>query len=119
MKLITNKDQSKEAAIFLLNKRYGNLKEYRTEKYPKYVYYYRPTNKKIIMMLDLKNGHLWGLYDEIGSFLEIFFHYNYGEKQEVIKIWVEKAYNLMEITPQCIPPWAQWEVVEESYNLKK
>ena len=100
MKLIASKDQSKEAAIFLLNKRFGNLKEYRSEKDPDSVFYYNPDNKEVLMEYNLKNGHLWVSYGQIWSFFQVLFHYNYGEIQEVIKIWVEETFNLKEVTPE-------------------
>ena len=99
MKHITSKEQSKEVAIFLLNKRYGDLKEYSIKKYPRTIFYSRPTDKKIIMEQDLKNKILYIRYDEIWLFLEMLFHYDYYEIQDVIKIWVKEFYNLKGVIP--------------------
>lgn len=93
MKLITNKEQSKEAAIFLLNRYYGYLEKSRLKRYPNTIAYYKSINE-ILMSYDIESKIFWVRYDEIWSFLENTFDYDFFEIKQIIKIWVVETYNL-------------------------
>lgn len=91
MKLITSKDQSKDAAIFILNKFYGDLKEYNNGTS---IAYYRDSDKKVIMVFSIKSEFLWVVYDEIWSILKMMFKFRFIEISEAVEEWVNKSYDL-------------------------
>jgi len=86
-----------QVVIKYLNKMYGDLEEYRTDKRPNSIFFVK--NKKVHMEQDLKNGMLWVGYDTIWSDLENTFSLEYDDVQSIIKKWVEVTYNLKGVTP--------------------
>ena len=54
---------------------------------------------KLPLFFYYQNGDCYINYDRIWSFFEDVFDYDYTEIQELIKIWLEKTYNLGELTP--------------------
>ncbi len=48
---------------------------------------------------DSENGVVWVSYGRIWSVLEKDFDLNYGEIEELIKVWLGETYNLMGLTP--------------------
>ena len=83
-----------------LNKCYGDLTEYRINKYPGSVFFVK--NKKVYMEQKVENGRLWIDENTIWSDLENLFSLEYNEIQSIIKKWVEEDYNLRGITPLII-----------------
>jgi hypothetical protein len=83
--------------IKYLNKMYGDLEEYKTDKYPNSIYFVK--GKKVYMEQDLKNRRLYVDYGIIWSDLGDTFSLKYNEIQSIITKWVEETYNLRGFTP--------------------
>ena len=83
--------------IKYLNKMYGDLEEYKTDKHPDSVFFVK--GKKIYMEQDLENDDLWIDYYTIWSDLENTFLLEYDEIQSIITKWVEETYKLRGVTP--------------------
>jgi hypothetical protein len=60
---------------------------------------YYVNKDKLPLFFYYQNGDCYINYDRIWSFFEDVFDYDYTEIQELIKIWLEKTYNLGELTP--------------------
>jgi hypothetical protein len=54
------------------------------------------------MIYDRKNGYVYINYDEIWSVLEDKFGLNYGEIQELTRVWLDEVYNLRGVTPESL-----------------
>ena len=98
MKYIITENKLEKAIIHFLNKRYGDLKVYKTYKYPDSVFFVK--NRKIYMDQDLENGDLFVDHTTIWLDLENLFSLEYDDIQSVIKKWVEEAYNIKGVTPK-------------------
>jgi hypothetical protein len=81
--------------IKYLNKLYGDLGEYKTDKYPDSVLFAR--GKKVYMEQDLENVALIVDYDTIWSDLENMFSLENDEIKSIINKWVEATYNLRSV----------------------
>ena len=60
---------------------------------------YRYKKGHNFMIYDRKNGYVYINYDEIWSVLEDKFGLNYGEIQELTRVWLDEVYNLRGVTP--------------------
>ena len=116
MKYIITENKMEKVILHFLNKRYGDLKVYKTYKYPNSIFYIK--DKKIYMEHDLENDNLWVDYDTIWTELGNLFSLKYNEIHSIITKWVEEAYNLRGVTP-LDATWHQDCKVEEAYNIKK
>jgi hypothetical protein len=63
---------------------------------------YRYKKGHNFMIYDRKNGYVYINYDEIWSVLEDKFGLNYGEIQELTRVWLDEVYNLRGVTPEAI-----------------
>ena len=61
---------------------------------------YKP--KENLMIYDRKNDYVFIDYDKIWSVLRNNFGLNYGETQELTKIWLAEVYNLRGVTTKPI-----------------
>ena len=75
-----------------LNKNYGNLELFETEKYPDYIFHMK--NGKCILQHNKENGRVYVSYSEIWSFFESYFGMNFQQIQDLTKQWVEEQYKL-------------------------
>jgi len=98
MKIIITENKLEKAAISWLNKNYGDLEPYETEKYPDYIFYKK--GKEIIFDYNKKNGYVTVNYEEIWSFFESFFGMKYEQIQEVLNYWLEETFKLEGYTPR-------------------
>jgi len=89
---ITTENRLNDVVIKWLNKRYGDLKPYETERYPNHVFFME--GKEIIFDYNKKNGVSYISYGNIWSFLERMFNMDYQQIQEVTNLWLEEHYNL-------------------------
>jgi hypothetical protein len=97
MKYIITESKMEQVIIKYLNKFYGDLEEYRTDKYPNMVFYVK--DKIVYMEHNLKSGRLWVDYDTIWTDLETIFSLEELEIQDIITKWVEETYKLEGVTP--------------------
>jgi hypothetical protein len=61
---------------------------------------YKPNHN--LMIYDRKNDYVYINYDDIWSVLEDDFDLNYGDIQDLMKVWLGEVYNLRGVTPQRI-----------------
>ncbi len=78
--------------IKYLNKEYGDLKEYTTNKRPNRVFYVK--DNRAYMEKMLRTNVLWVDYDTIWEDLENIFGLDRYECQRIITNWVKETYNL-------------------------
>ena len=98
MKYIITENKLEKAIIHFLNKGYGDLTEYRTDKYPDSIFYMK--DNKVYMEQDVENKKLWVDYDTIWVDLIMWFSLKHNDIQSVITKWVEETYNIRGITPE-------------------
>ena len=79
---------------------FNDLESVQSEEEPNWVLY-RYKKGHNFMIYDRKNGYVYINYDEIWSVLEDKFGLNYGEIQELTRVWLDEVYNLRVVTPQC------------------
>ena len=103
MKYIITESKLDRVVIKYLNKEYGDLEEYTTDKRPDNVFFVK--DKKVYMEHDLKNGYLFVDYDTIWPDLENIFSPEITEIQRIITKWVEETYNIEGVTPIPHVPW--------------
>ena len=101
MNIQVNKDQLDRVVIKWLNKQYGNLTPKTTSKYTNYIFYVNSDNE-VLMKYDEKNGWVFIHYESIWSKIESLFHFNYGETQSIMKVWLEETYKLEGVTPESV-----------------
>jgi len=114
MKYIITESKIEQVVIKYLNKYYGDLEEYRTDKVPNSVLFVK--GKKVYMEHELK-------YDELNVDFTIWkdlkntFSLKNDDIQSIILRWAEETYNIRDVIPyesQLI----NMLVVEETYKLK-
>ena len=98
MKYIITESKLEKAIIHFLNKMYGDLTEYITDKEPNKIFYIK--DKKVYMEQDIEYGRLWVDYKTIWMDLKMWFSLEYSDIQSVITKWVEETYNIKELTPR-------------------
>jgi len=81
-----------EIGLNWLNKNYGDLELFETEKYPDYIFHMK--NGKCILQHNKKDGNVYVSYKEIWSFFKDYFSMEYQQIQYLTKIWVEEHYKL-------------------------
>jgi hypothetical protein len=80
---------------------FNNLESVQSEEYGDYMLY-RYKKRHNFMIYDRKNGYVYINYDEIWSVLEDKFGLNYGEIQELTRVWLDEVYNLRGVTPESL-----------------
>jgi hypothetical protein len=114
MKYIITESKIEQVVIKYLNKYYGDLEEYRTDKVPNSVLFIK--GKKVYMEHELK-------YDELNVDFTIWkdlkntFSLKNDDIQSIILRWAEETYNIRDVIPyesQLI----SMLVVEDTYKLK-
>jgi hypothetical protein len=80
---------------------FNNLESVQSEEYGDYMLY-RYKKRHNFMIYDRKNGYVYINYDEIWSVLEDKFGLNYGEIQELTRVWLDEVYNLKGVTPESL-----------------
>ena len=80
--------------------------------------FYVDSEQKPLFMYyqDSENGRVWVDWDRIWSVLRNDFGLDYGEIKELIRGWLEEAYNLRGFTPEG-SVLAKIFTLEETYNL--
>jgi len=96
MKYIITENKLEQIIISYLNKYYGDLEEYRTDKYSKSIFFVK--NKKVYMEYVLMYHKLW-VDTTIWSDLENIFSLERRDTKSIIKKWVEDTYNLKGVNP--------------------
>jgi len=89
-----------QLVIKYLNKGYGDLKEYTTDKRPNMIFFIK--DKKVYMEQDLESGRLYIDYYTIWTDLETIFSLEAPEIQHIIPKWVEETYKLEGVTSYVI-----------------
>jgi hypothetical protein len=95
MKYIITENQIEQIIFKTLNKLYGNLEEYKTDKYPNRIFFVK--DKKVYMELEmdeLSSDILWVGYETIWGDLKDMFDLKSSEIKYIITKWVEDTYNL-------------------------
>jgi hypothetical protein len=90
MKYIITESKLEQIAIKYLNKMYGDLEEYKTEKYPHCIFFTK--NKKVLIQYEYKGFYLTVDKTSIWNDLENTFSLQYRQIQNVIKLWVKQTY---------------------------
>ena len=103
-----------EIGLNWLNKNYGGLELFETEKYSDYIFHIK--NGKCILQHNKENGYVFVSYDEIWSFFESYFGMNFQQIQYLTKVWVEEQYKLG-VTATKYLGGMTTEAVEEKYKL--
>ena len=80
---------------------FNDLESVQSEEYGDYMLY-RYKKRHNFMIYDRKNGYVYINYDEIWSVLEDKFGLNYGEIQELTRVWLDEVYNLRGVTPESL-----------------
>jgi len=101
--------------IKYLNKLYGDLKVYRTDKVPDSVFFVK--NKKVYMEQELESGRLYVDYGTIWEDLKTIFSLETPEIQSIIIKWVEETYKLRGVTT-LLQIQMNMILVEETYKLR-
>ena len=97
MKYIITEGQNDKIIIRYLNSEYGDLEEYRTDKYPKSVFYVK--DKKVYMEMGLGDYLLWVDHYSIWEDLINIFSLDDEEIERIITKWAKKTYNISRKVP--------------------
>jgi hypothetical protein len=98
MKYIITESKLENVVIKYLNKMYGDLEEYRTDKHPDSVFFIK--GKKVFMEQDLEIDDLYVHSDTIWKDLVDTFSLENDEIRHIIKKWAEESYNIKDVTPK-------------------
>ena len=97
MKYIITEGQNDKIIIRYLNSEYGDLEEYRTDKYPKSVFYVK--DKKVYMEMGLGDYLLWVDHYSIWEDLINIFSLDDEEIERIITKWFDETYKLKGVRP--------------------
>ena len=86
--------------ILIKNNIFNNLIEYKDERYPNSIFYYK--NDEIYFELDKKNNILWCDYNLVWCIFPNQKTLEYGETQRVIKDMVDRYTNWGSVTPYSV-----------------
>jgi hypothetical protein len=100
MNIIITENKLHDVVIKFLNKEFGDLRSYKTDKYPGYVFYMKGND--ILFEYNKKNGIINIDYKRIWSLLDRVFGMEYEQIQEVTKKWLEEHYNLRVTTTKTL-----------------
>ena len=92
MKYIITENQNENLIIKYLNNEYGDLKEWRTDRFPSSIFFVK--DKKIYMEYVKASKNLWIDNYTIWSNLKDIFGLKNEEIQPIISKWVEETYKL-------------------------
>lgn len=113
MKYIITENKLEQVIIQFLNKKYGELEEYRRESMPNSIYFLK--DGKVYIEYDiLERVPIIG-YDEIWEVLENIFSLKYEQIQSILDKWLEYGFNLKGRFPR--PGNSMfWQYVEKEYE---
>jgi len=97
MKYIITESKLEQVVIKYLNKFYGDLEEYRIDKYSDHIFFVK--DEQVHMDQDSKDGILWLKYKTIWWDLETIFGLKRPEIQKIIAKWVVETYKWRGFTP--------------------
>jgi hypothetical protein len=97
MKYIITENKFEQVIVNYLNKYYGDLEEYRTDKHPNTIYFVK--NDKAYMEQDVKDKDLWIDPETIWDDLEKTFSLNERQIELIIKRWVGNKFKLKGYQP--------------------
>jgi hypothetical protein len=92
MKIIITENKINEIAIKWLNKKYGDLEPFETEKYPHHVFYQK--NGITIFDYNRWGGDVYIANDDIWKLLKSLFSMSYEQIQNLTTLWVRKYYKI-------------------------
>ena len=92
MKVKITENKRNQIVFKWLNSEYGDLEQFKTKKYPDYIFFMK--DGEVVFDYNIENGNVFISYDKIWSILENFFGFKYKEMQDLTKEWVEEHYKL-------------------------
>ena len=98
MNIQVNKDQLERVAIKWLNKYYSNLIPKKHNIYPNVIFYVNSSNQ-VMMEYDQKHNYVFIHFRDIWSKIESLFHLENDDVISIMKIWLDKEYELEGVTP--------------------
>ncbi len=98
MNIQVNKDQLERVAIKWLNKYYSNLIPKKHNKYPGVIFYVNSSNQ-VMMEYDQRYNYVFIHFRDIWSKIESLFHLENDDVISIMKIWLDKEYELEGVTP--------------------
>ena len=96
MDIIVDRPQLVRVVLLYLNKNFGNLTPKKSFKHPNSIFYV-DSNNEILMEYDKKIDEVYIHYERIWSKIESLFSLNYRETQSIMKVWLERDYNLRDL----------------------
>jgi hypothetical protein len=96
MNTLVDKPQLVRVVIQYLNMKFGNLTPKTSSEFPDSVFYVDSDNE-IMMEYDEKNEFVWVHYDHIWLKIRSLFSLEYDDIQSIMKVWLERDYNLRKI----------------------
>ena len=96
MDIIVDRPQLVRVVLLYLNKNFGNLTPMTNSEFSNSVFYVNSDNE-VLMEYNQENSYVYIHYDYIWSKIESLFSLNYRETQSIMKVWLERDYNLMNL----------------------
>lgn len=93
-----SQSEKDEVIVNYLNREYGGLEKYTTDKYPDSIFFIR--DEKVYMELDSENMDLLVDYETIWKSLEDLFKLEFFEIVRSIRKWVKETYGYEYFIPQ-------------------
>ena len=93
MNTLVDRPKLVREALLYLNMNFGNLTPKTSSKHPNSVFY-ADSDNEVMMEYNEKIGEVYIHYNNIWSKIESLFSLNYSETQSIIKVWLERDYNL-------------------------
>ena len=120
--LFRSENQNENLIIKYLNNEYGDLKEWRTDRFPSSIFFVK--DKKIYMEYVKASKNLWIDNYTIWSNLKDIFGLKNEEIQPIISKWVEETYKLRGVTKGKVLTagerrWMNLNLTNYSIDVKK
>jgi hypothetical protein len=90
--IFEDRPQLVRVVIQYLNMKFGNLTPKTNPKRPESIFYIDPN--RVMMEYDEKNGVVYINYGQIWFKIESLFSLDHRETQSIMKVWLERDYNL-------------------------
>jgi hypothetical protein len=96
MNTLVDKPQLVRVVIQYLNMKFGNLTPKTSSEFPNSVFYV-DSDDEIMMEYDEKKGIVYIHYNHIWLKIRSLFSLEYDDIQSIMKVWLERDYNLRKI----------------------
>jgi hypothetical protein len=97
MKIIITESRLEKTAIHWLNKKFGDLEKFTTDRMPSTIYYRTKEGKEIIFEYNTHYEYIYVSKEDVWSFLMDMFGFDDNQITQLIDKWFQNRYNVIRL----------------------